>query len=74
MTDYKIAIGGLMRCCVKTIRQWQEAHEGEEVPDGTVIRCQYENGGGEMVRRGDTWYWNRCSCKYSPKECPVHVE
>jgi hypothetical protein len=74
VTEYKIAIGGLMRCCIASIRAWQADHAGEEVPDGTVIRCQYEQGdGSEMIRRGDTWHWNRCSCEYSEKECPVHV-
>jgi hypothetical protein len=72
MAGHKIEIGGLMRCCIESVRKWQEAHAGEEVPERTVIPCRYHKGEG-MIRRGDTWHWNRCSCHYSKKECPVHV-
>lgn len=61
MRNTRIAIGGLMRCCIETIDKYVEAHLDDSVPkDNLIIDCMYEKPGNEkIVLEKNIWRWNR---------------
>ena len=53
MTDKKpIKVGGLMRCCVQTYREY----DGPE-HEGTVLLCKWCSD--SMIVKDGVWQWNR---------------
>lgn len=57
--DYRVAQGGLMRCCLESLGNQVRAMK-ERPADGTVLDCEYETpGNGNLILDGFTWRWNR---------------
>ena len=53
--DYKIAMGGLMRCCVATLDERCD----EPVPEGGAIPCRWCSS--RVVLKDGVWQWDRPS-------------
>jgi len=49
-----IAIGGLMRCCIETIKR----RDGE-FPEGENARIKCDYCPSHLMREGGTWRWER---------------
>lgn len=58
ISDYKVHIGGLFRCCLASLSNQLEI-VSEPLPEGTVITCEYcKSTEGGMILEGDTFRWN----------------
>jgi hypothetical protein len=55
-TNFKVATGGLMRCCLLTLDQFM-ATTPEPPKEGETLQCIYHEGYG-MIYRKDVWRWN----------------
>ena len=58
LEETKLNIGGLMRCCIKTLEDWMDAHKDDDVADGTKIKCRWCKN-GQMVLEGGIWMWDK---------------
>jgi hypothetical protein len=59
LRDYRVAQGGLMRCCMESLDRQLRAMT-ERPKDGTVLDCEFEKAGnGNLVLDGLIWRWNR---------------
>lgn len=56
MSD-KIRIGGLMRCCIETIRELYAADPGHQANDGDMLECQWHET--RMRFRDGAWEWDK---------------
>jgi hypothetical protein len=57
--DTTLNIGGLMRCCVQTLRNYIGDHADDEAVEGLVLDCAHESPGNKnLVLRDGCWRWN----------------
>ena len=56
-----VAIGGLMRCCIESIKDYIHDHPLDPATDGTTLRCKYapDDPDHRMVLRAGVWHWDR---------------
>lgn len=56
----RIAIGGLMRCCLATINDYVDAHVAEVPEPGLVLDCKYQGPGNAQIILDPSgiWRWN----------------
>lgn len=63
-SDTTIAIGGLMRCCIKTIEDFVREHADEswdtETEVADVLDCEYEAPDNQQIilDHEGVWRWN----------------
>ena len=56
LTETKVNIGGLMRCCLETI---ETLDQDVDYPDKYVIDCKYEDVGNKnIILENGVWRWN----------------
>lgn len=56
VNSVRVAMGGLMRCCIQTFKDLPDDFEFTE---GMVLDCKFEKpGNAQMVFEGDTLRWN----------------
>ena len=53
MSEKPLAIGGVLRCCAKTLAEYDGPDD-----DGTVLPCRYCTRGALHVKDG-VWQWFR---------------
>lgn len=51
----EVRIGGLMRCCLETLSQYQKAEGVEEI--GQVLHCKWCKDGEMIVAPDGVWEW-----------------
>lgn len=60
MSDTVVSMGGLMRCCIKSLSEYIDEHADEPAVSGTTVPCKYENNADRtMILEGKVWYWNK---------------
>lgn len=58
MIEEKIFQGGLMRCCIQTLVEYQEQKDTPS-GEGETLDCRFEKEGNKnMVFMGGAWKWN----------------
>lgn len=57
LEDMLLYHGGLMRCCIESLRLYLSEHRDEDIPSGTVIHCQWCSDKHGMVLDGNAWKW-----------------
>lgn len=55
MTEPRVRIGGLMRCCIATLLELPECLDPVE---GAEVSCKYCSA-GRMIFRDSAWEWKR---------------
>jgi hypothetical protein len=54
MGDTKLAIGGLMRCCLTTLNNYADEHGTDRVAIGEVVECEWCD---EKMVLDETGWW-----------------
>lgn len=63
--EYVVRQGGLMRCCLLTLKDWYlhlEEPGGGLTLEGKVLPCRFCNSSMVFVQGG--WEWNRAKTNY----------
>ena len=55
MTETRVAIGGLMRCCLGSLNRLAE--DDPEVSEGDILGCDYCKS--SMILEGGRWRWHK---------------
>jgi hypothetical protein len=58
-SETRVNYGGLMRCCLGTLRDYIIAHIDDEAHEGETLDCKYEPPNNrQMILKKGTWRWN----------------